>query len=65
VPIILVGVDYWKNMHHFVKEEMFGKHRTIDAIDMDLYTITDDFEQILKIIEQVPVKGATNKKPVQ
>lgn len=56
VPIILVGIDYWNELNRFVKETMFGKHRAIEAGDMDLYTITDNEDEILEIIKKVPIK---------
>ncbi|KKU68403.1 MAG: Lysine decarboxylase family protein [Parcubacteria group bacterium GW2011_GWA2_47_16] len=56
IPIILVGSDYWNELHSFIKKEMFSKHRTIDVSDMDIYTITDNDEEIIEIIKKVPVK---------
>lgn len=61
VPIILVGSDYWNNLHTFIKKEMFSKHRTIDVSDMDIYKITDNDEEILEIIKKVPIKPVLNK----
>src|SRR3989338_7496359 len=61
VPIVLVGSDYWNELHSFIKKEMFSKHRTIDASDMDIYTITDNDEEILEIIKKVPIKSVLNK----
>ena len=61
VPIILVGSDYWNDLHTFIKKEMFSKHRTIDVSDMDIYKITDNDEEILEIIKKVPIKSVLNK----
>lgn len=57
VPIILVGVDYWNILNAFIKNVMLGQHNSINAEDMDLYTITDDEDKILEIIKQVPIKA--------
>ncbi|MDO8483292.1 MAG: TIGR00730 family Rossman fold protein [bacterium] len=62
VPIVLVGSDYWNQLHSFIKEVMYGKHRTIEASDMDLYTITDNDEEILEIIKKVPIRPMIKPK---
>ncbi len=62
VPIILVGSDYWNELNNFIKNVMYGKHQSIDAKDMDLYTITDDNEKILEIIKQVPIRPMIKPK---
>lgn len=56
VPIILVGRDYWEKIHLFIKETVYGEHRSIDQSDMSLYIITDEDEKILEIVKQVPIK---------
>ncbi len=61
VPIILVGCDYWNELHNFIKNVVYGEHKAIDASDMELYTITDDDEKILEIIRQVPIKPVIRK----
>lgn len=61
IPVILVGCDYWQDLHKFIKDMMYGKHRTINAEDMDLYVITDDDEEILEIIKKVPIKKMIHK----
>ncbi len=62
VPIILIGRDYWDDLHTFIKKTVYSKHKAIDASNMDLYTITDSDEEILEIIKRVPIKPALNKK---
>ena len=57
VPIILVGEEYWKPINDFIKTEMLEKHKTIDAEDMELYTITDDENKILEIIKNAPIRN--------
>ena len=55
VPIILVGSDFWKPLDQFIKEELLGKHKTINANECELYMITDDEEKILEAIRKTPV----------
>ncbi|MES2087430.1 MAG: TIGR00730 family Rossman fold protein [Patescibacteria group bacterium] len=56
IPIILVGHDFWDDLQVFIKNVMLGRHKTINAEDMNLYTITDDDDEILEIIKKVPIK---------
>lgn len=55
VPIILVGRDFWEPLHVFIKTEVFEKHHSIDKEDMELYTITDSDDEIIRIIRSVPI----------
>lgn len=54
VPIILVGIDYWKKLDDFIRNEMISRG-SIDKDDLDLYDITDDEEKILEIIKNSPI----------
>ncbi len=65
VPIILVGSDYWKDLHVFIKDVVYSRHKAIDATDMDIYTITDDDEKILDIIKKVPIKRVAQRNRPQ
>lgn len=49
VPIVLVGTRYWKPLDKFIRTQLL-RNRLIQAKDMRLYTITDDFKKIRKII---------------
>lgn len=55
VPIILFGKKYWKDLDKFIKNNLLKKER-IDADDMDLYTITDNMDEIIEIIRQAPIR---------
>ncbi|MCK5021762.1 MAG: TIGR00730 family Rossman fold protein [Candidatus Pacebacteria bacterium] len=50
VPIILFGSEYWNKFDKLIKETLFEEFKTIDKEDVDLYTITDDIEDVMKII---------------
>lgn len=54
-PIILVGVSFWSALEQLFKETLL-KNKTIEEEDLSLYTITDDEEEILKIIKQAPIR---------
>jgi len=54
VPIILVGNDYWGKLESMIKENLLERD-TIDQEDLDLYTITEDEDEIIEIIKKAPV----------
>jgi uncharacterized protein (TIGR00730 family) len=61
VPVILVGSDFWNKFDQFLKKEIL-KRGAIDQSDLDLYTITDDFEKIIEIIKNAPVRNGEDFK---
>ncbi len=48
-PIVLMGNDYWKGLIDWMKETMVAG-KTIDAVDMNLFHITDDPDEAASII---------------
>ena len=54
VPIIIVGVDYWKPLMTFFEEKMIG-NKMIDENDLSLFILTDDEDQIIEAIKNSPV----------
>jgi len=56
VPIVLVGEEFWRPLDDMIRREMLGHHRTIEAEDIALYTITDDENKIFEIIKNAPVR---------
>jgi uncharacterized protein (TIGR00730 family) len=58
IPVILVGSEYWNEMDSMIKKSLLERG-TIDAHDLDIYKITDDEEEILKIIRKAPVQDFT------
>lgn len=49
-PIILFGSEYWSRFDDFVQQSMKSM-QLISQDDDKLYTITDDIDQVIKIIE--------------
>jgi len=56
VPIILVGTDFWLPFKHFGDNLLYTKYNTINKEDLDLFTVTDDEEEILRIVKQAPMR---------
>jgi uncharacterized protein (TIGR00730 family) len=49
-PIILFGSDYWKGLVQWMRTQLDGRHTFISARDLDLFKITDDPEEVVRII---------------
>lgn len=49
VPIVFFGVEYWQPFMEWLRKEPL-KHGAISKDDMDLFTLTDDLEQIFCLI---------------
>lgn len=54
VPVVLVGKKFWKPIDKFIKKSLCDKYKTISKTDLDLYTVTDDEDEIIKIIRAAP-----------
>ncbi len=50
VPIILVGVDYWSGLLEWIKNTMLEKEKNINPVDLDLMPLTDEPEEVVRII---------------
>ena len=48
-PVVLVGTDYWRGMIEWVGERMLGEGN-IGADDLDLFTVTDDPEEVRDLL---------------
>ncbi len=52
IPIILLGVEFWNPIDKLIKEVLAEKYGVINLEDTNLYTITDDEDEVLKIISE-------------
>jgi hypothetical protein len=57
MPIILVGKDFWSKLEVYMKEYMVEKYQTIDAEDLDLYTLVDTAEEAYAIIKKAKMRN--------
>jgi uncharacterized protein (TIGR00730 family) len=53
--IILVGSHYWNDLDHFIKKQLLKKDK-ISPGDLNLYTITDDHDEIVEIVKNAPYR---------
>lgn len=56
VPIICVGNEYWDTLNTFIKETLHDAHGAISEVDMNLYKITEDEEEIVEIVKNAPLR---------
>jgi uncharacterized protein (TIGR00730 family) len=55
VPIVLYGESFWRDLDGFIKHQL-TRHETVSPQDPNLYTITDDLDQVVEIIRSAPEK---------
>lgn len=56
VPIILVGNEYWGTLRGFLEKIVYEKHVAINKEDLNLFTITENDDEIIETIKKVPVR---------
>lgn len=52
IPVILLGVEFWTPLDTLIKEQLAEKYGVINLEDTELYTITDDEDEVLRIISE-------------
>lgn len=57
IPVILVGVEFWAPLDAFIKKTLLEQYESISPEDLDLYHITDDDDEILKIVKAAPIRN--------
>jgi len=50
VPVILVGTEFWGGLRKWINTTMNKKYKTISPKDIDLIPVTDDLDEVIKII---------------
>lgn len=65
VPIILMGVDFWKPLDRYIKRMLVDEFETIEPDDRELYIITDDISLIIDKIEQQTQEEAQEEMRVR
>ena len=48
-PVILLGTDYWSGLLNWIRDTLVPAGK-IAAADLDLVTVTDDLDQVVKLI---------------
>jgi len=56
VPMILVGTEYWAPLEKFLRDQLLSQSM-IDREDLNIFTITDDLDEIIGIIKNARVRN--------
>ncbi len=65
VPIILVGVDFWKPLDKFINDTLDKEFGMIAPEDRDLYIITDDIDEIVTVVEKASQEEAREEMRIR
>tara|TARA_B100001287_G_C22613308_1_gene496247 strand:- start:536 stop:1198 length:663 start_codon:yes stop_codon:yes gene_type:complete len=60
VPVVLVGVSYWRPLIYWLRDTMFEKEGNISEKDFDLFTIVDTPQEAMAYILEGLDKNDTN-----
>ena len=52
VPVVLVGTKFWSGLKDWIKLTMLEQMGTINEEDLDLFSITDDPKEVVRIITE-------------
>ncbi|MCB9333401.1 MAG: TIGR00730 family Rossman fold protein [Lewinellaceae bacterium] len=63
LPIVLMGSEFWTGLKDWVVEVMLGRHHNINAEDLDLFHITDDVEEVVRIINEFYARDIEQLSP--
>ena len=58
-PVVLVGSAFWGKMVDWMRETLVANNK-IDASDLQLFHVTDDPKEVLRIIDHARARGARN-----
>jgi len=58
IPVILFGSEFWKPVETLIQQILIEKYHTVNSEELKLYTITDDEDEILKIITDSRLRDA-------
>lgn len=62
VPVILFGSSFWKPIMETFKKVLLDENQTISPKDMNIFTITDDIDEVLKIVTSVPIRAEVSDR---
>lgn len=63
VPVILVGTEYWAGLKNWIVDTMLHRENNISEKDLDLIPMTDDAEEVVKIIHDFYEENGDQLKP--
>jgi uncharacterized protein (TIGR00730 family) len=63
IPIVLMGRSYWEPLVHWMKTVLLDGLQTIAPGDLDLWTLTDDLDEAVRVIEAGLQAQAEQRRP--
>lgn len=63
VPIILVGTEFWSGLREWIKTTMLEQEQNINPEDIDLLPVTDDPQEVIRIINETYAENNEMLKP--
>ncbi|MFO0875193.1 MAG: TIGR00730 family Rossman fold protein [Phycisphaerales bacterium] len=54
-PVVLVGSKFWSGLLKWMRETLDAEQHTISPQDMDLFSVTDDVEEAVRIIHETHI----------
>lgn len=51
VPVVLVGTEFWSGLDEYIRAHLLDGDQTISPGDEQLYTITDDVDEVIAAIK--------------
>ncbi len=58
IPVILLGKEFWAPLENLINENLKDKYEVVAPEDTKLYVITDDEDEIIKIISESRMRDA-------
>ena len=60
-PVVLFGSEYWSGLVGWIRDTMVPA-ATIHGSDLDLFTVTDDVDEVVRVIQQAEAERATGEE---
>jgi len=51
-PVVLIGTRFWSGLLSWMRETLDQEHHTISSQDMNLFSVTDDVEEAVRIVHE-------------
>lgn len=56
IPVILFGSEFWKPLDAYIKKILIEENKTIGPTDVEIYTITDSIDEVIRLAKHAPTK---------
>jgi len=51
-PVVLIGTRFWSGLLAWMRQTLDEEHQTISPQDLDLFSVTDDVEEAVRIVHE-------------